>query len=157
MRRASRSITSRDAPTKGARSILLITSRSERVMPGPPLRGILSPPATSITWIETSSGSGSRRLPGYRRRSLRRSPRRRGRCARDRRADLIPKQMHCIVGDVWWMCAWSAGGKKRAVCRRPVRVAILVNVQLTGAKIDGQAQAAKKVQPQQPINSTAWW
>ena len=31
------------APTSGARSILLMTSRSERVMPGPPLRGILSP------------------------------------------------------------------------------------------------------------------
>ena len=46
---ASRAIISRDAPTIGARSILLITSRSERVMPGPPLRGILSPAATSIT------------------------------------------------------------------------------------------------------------
>ena len=33
----------------GARSVLLITSRSDRVMPGPPLRGILSPPATSMT------------------------------------------------------------------------------------------------------------
>src|SRR4051794_3326143 len=32
---ASRSITSSEAPTCGARSTLLITSRSERVMPGP--------------------------------------------------------------------------------------------------------------------------
>ena len=47
--RASRSITSSDAPTWGARSVLLMTRRSERVIPGPPLRGILSPPATSIT------------------------------------------------------------------------------------------------------------
>ena len=47
--RASRSITSRLAPTWGARSILLMTSRSERVMPGPPLRGILSPAETSMT------------------------------------------------------------------------------------------------------------
>ncbi len=47
--RASRSITSSDAPTCGARSVLLMTSRSERVIPGPPLRGILSPPATSMT------------------------------------------------------------------------------------------------------------
>ena len=39
------SITSRSAPTYGARSVLLMTSRSERVMPGPPLRGIFSPPA----------------------------------------------------------------------------------------------------------------
>jgi len=46
---ASRSITSRLAPTSGARSILLMTRRSERVMPGPPLRGILSPAATSMT------------------------------------------------------------------------------------------------------------
>ena len=30
-------------------SILLITSSPLRLMPGPPLRGILSPPATSIT------------------------------------------------------------------------------------------------------------
>ena len=33
----------------GARSILLITSKSLRVMPGPPLRGILSPADTSMT------------------------------------------------------------------------------------------------------------
>src|SRR6516164_4362841 len=46
---ASRAITSRLAPTWGARSILLITRRSERVTPGPPLRGILSPPETSMT------------------------------------------------------------------------------------------------------------
>jgi glycosyltransferase involved in cell wall biosynthesis len=49
MRSVSACITARLAPTNGARSILLITSRSERVMPGPPLRGILSPAATSIT------------------------------------------------------------------------------------------------------------
>src|SRR5438094_478009 len=49
IRFASVSIFSSDAPTCGARSILLITSRSERVMPGPPLEGILSPAATSIT------------------------------------------------------------------------------------------------------------
>src|SRR5918996_182488 len=46
---ASRAMTSRLAPTCGARSILLITRRSERVTPGPPLRGILSPPETSMT------------------------------------------------------------------------------------------------------------
>ena len=45
----SRAMTSRLAPTCGARSILLMTSRSDRVTPGPPLRGILSPPDTSIT------------------------------------------------------------------------------------------------------------
>src|SRR5215813_4362950 len=49
MRLASRSMTASEAPTWGARSILLITSRSERVMPGPPLDGILSPAATSMT------------------------------------------------------------------------------------------------------------
>src|SRR5581483_12379447 len=48
-RRASRAITARSAPTWGARSILLMTSRSERRIPGPPLRGIFSPSATSIT------------------------------------------------------------------------------------------------------------
>ena len=46
---ASRAMTSRSAPTCGARSILLMTSRSDRVTPGPPLRGILSPPDTSMT------------------------------------------------------------------------------------------------------------
>ena len=46
---ASRSMTSRDAPTMGARSILLIINKSDLVMPGPPLRGILSPAETSIT------------------------------------------------------------------------------------------------------------
>src|SRR5262249_5443351 len=45
MRRASRAMTPRSAPTYGARSILLMTSRSDRVTPGPPLRGTLSPPA----------------------------------------------------------------------------------------------------------------
>ena len=47
--RLSRSITARSAPTASARSVLLMTSRSDCVTPGPPLRGILSPPATSIT------------------------------------------------------------------------------------------------------------
>ena len=49
MRLASVAMTSSEAPTMGARSILLMTSRSDLVMPGPPLRGILSPAATSIT------------------------------------------------------------------------------------------------------------
>src|ERR1700759_492812 len=49
IRRASVSIFSREAPTCGARSILLMTNRSDRVMPGPPLDGILSPAATSMT------------------------------------------------------------------------------------------------------------
>src|SRR6185437_11035194 len=48
---ASRAITSRLAPTSGARSVLLMTSRSALVTPGPPLRGTLSPPATSTTKI----------------------------------------------------------------------------------------------------------
>jgi hypothetical protein len=49
MRFDSRSIVSSEAPTWGARSTLLMTRRSERVMPGPPFDGILSPAATSIT------------------------------------------------------------------------------------------------------------
>src|ERR1700730_11986537 len=49
MRLASRSITSSEAPTCAARSTLLMTRRSERVMPGLPLEGILSPAATSMT------------------------------------------------------------------------------------------------------------
>ena len=40
MRFESEAITSREAPTSGARSVLLITSRSERVTPGPPFLGI---------------------------------------------------------------------------------------------------------------------
>src|SRR5215470_4924347 len=55
---ASRAMMSRLAPTCGARSILLITRRSERVTPGPPLRGILSPPETSMTYIDASTSSG---------------------------------------------------------------------------------------------------
>src|SRR5438034_1213784 len=46
MRLASRSMTASEAPTCGARSILLITSRSERGMPGPPL---VSPAAGQTT------------------------------------------------------------------------------------------------------------
>src|SRR4029077_3939925 len=42
-------ITSRLAPTCGARSVLLMTRMSDCVIPGPFLRGILSPAATSIT------------------------------------------------------------------------------------------------------------
>ena len=49
IRRESRSMTSSEAPTCGARSILLMMRRSERVTPGPPLRGILSPAETSMT------------------------------------------------------------------------------------------------------------
>src|ERR1700745_261477 len=45
MRRASRAMTPRSAPTNGARSILLMSSRSERGTPGPPLRGVVSRPA----------------------------------------------------------------------------------------------------------------
>lgn len=41
--RESRSMTLRLAPTGGARSVLSMTSKSERVMPRPTLRGILSP------------------------------------------------------------------------------------------------------------------
>ena len=44
-------ITSRSAPTAAARSVLLMTNRLVCVMPGPPLRGILSPPATSMAWM----------------------------------------------------------------------------------------------------------
>ena len=36
---ASRSITPKSAPTKEARSILLITNKSDLVIPGPPLLG----------------------------------------------------------------------------------------------------------------------
>ena len=55
IRRASRSITSSQAPTCGARSVLLMISRSERVTPGPPLRGILSP-ARDVDDIEGEIG-----------------------------------------------------------------------------------------------------
>ena len=54
----SLSITERSAPTYGAKSILFITNRSERVIPGPPFLGILSPSATSITNIVASDNSG---------------------------------------------------------------------------------------------------
>ena len=54
----SLSITFKSAPTKGAKSILLMTSKSDLVIPGPPLRGILSPSATSITKIVASTSSG---------------------------------------------------------------------------------------------------
>eukprot|EP00600_Ochromonadales_sp_CCMP1393_P002401 CAMPEP_0174988214 /NCGR_PEP_ID=MMETSP0004_2-20121128/19992_1 /TAXON_ID=420556 /ORGANISM="Ochromonas sp., Strain CCMP1393" /LENGTH=94 /DNA_ID=CAMNT_0016241387 /DNA_START=220 /DNA_END=504 /DNA_ORIENTATION=- len=49
MSAASLCMTSREAPTAGAKSILFITSRSDWVIPGPPLRGTLSPPAVSMT------------------------------------------------------------------------------------------------------------
>ncbi len=43
MRLVSRAITSREAPTYGARSVLLITRKSDLVILGLPLRGIFSP------------------------------------------------------------------------------------------------------------------
>jgi hypothetical protein len=46
--RASLSITFKSAPTSSARSVLFTINRSDWVIPGPPLRGILSPPETSI-------------------------------------------------------------------------------------------------------------
>ena len=55
---ASLSITSSDAPTKSATSILLMINRSDFVIPGPPLRGILSPAETSITYKVKSDNSG---------------------------------------------------------------------------------------------------
>ena len=53
-------ICSTSEPTYGARSVLLITSRSARAIPGPPLRGMSSPPATSITKICTSARAGEK-------------------------------------------------------------------------------------------------
>jgi hypothetical protein len=55
---ASLSMTFKSAPTNGARSILLMTNKSDLVIPGPPLRGILSPAATSMTYIVKSTNSG---------------------------------------------------------------------------------------------------
>jgi len=52
-------MTSREAPTSGARSVLLMTSRSEVVTPGPPLRGTLSPPETSSTKIYLRVGEAA--------------------------------------------------------------------------------------------------
>ena len=57
---ASRTIRSTSEPTKGARSVLLIASRSARAMPGPPLRGMSSPAATSMTKICTSASAGEK-------------------------------------------------------------------------------------------------
>ncbi len=45
----SRSMTPRSALTYGARSVLLMTRMSDCEIPGPFLRGILSPAATSMT------------------------------------------------------------------------------------------------------------
>src|SRR5258708_3329458 len=56
-RLASASIGASSTPTYGARSILLTTSRSHRNSPGPRLRGISPPPATSITNIHQSTRS----------------------------------------------------------------------------------------------------
>ena len=42
-------ITSKSAPMYWAISVLFITNKSDCDIPGPPLRGILSPPDTSIT------------------------------------------------------------------------------------------------------------
>ena len=55
---ASRASRSTSEPTNGARSVLLMTSRSARAIPGPPLRGMSSPPATSMTKICTSASAG---------------------------------------------------------------------------------------------------
>ena len=60
IRLASASITSRLAPTYGAKSILLMSNKSERVMPGPPFLGIFSPSATSITKMVRSAKSGEK-------------------------------------------------------------------------------------------------
>ena len=49
---------SREACTYSAMSILLMINRSDLVMPGPPLRGILSPADTSITYRVRSDSSG---------------------------------------------------------------------------------------------------
>jgi hypothetical protein len=51
IRNESRCITTRLAPTSGARSILLITKKSDFVIPGPPFLGILSPAETSLAQI----------------------------------------------------------------------------------------------------------
>lgn len=48
---ASRSITPKSAPTISAKSVLFTINRSDCVIPGPPLRGILSPPETSISQV----------------------------------------------------------------------------------------------------------
>lgn len=53
----SRSITFKSAPTALARSVVLITSKSDWVMPGPPLRGILSLTATfKVTEVKFGKG-----------------------------------------------------------------------------------------------------
>src|SRR5699024_800815 len=52
------SITDRSAPTYGARSVLLMTKKSDLIMPWPALRGIFSPWATSMMYIEKSTSSG---------------------------------------------------------------------------------------------------
>ena len=57
---ASASICSSSTPTWGARSILLTTRRSQRSRPGPFLRGISSPPATSMTKIHQSTRSSEK-------------------------------------------------------------------------------------------------
>src|SRR6202021_2106227 len=57
---ASASIGSSLTPTYGARSILFTTSKSHRNSPGPLLRGISSPPATSITKIHQSTRSSEK-------------------------------------------------------------------------------------------------
>ncbi len=58
--RASASMASRSTPTNGARSVLLTTSKSQRSTPGPRLRGMSSPPATSITKIHQSTRSSEK-------------------------------------------------------------------------------------------------
>jgi hypothetical protein len=59
--------TLRSAPTASARSVLLMMRRSDCVTPGPPLRGTLSPPATSTTCNPTNRpqpGNGWRSREG---------------------------------------------------------------------------------------------
>ena len=51
-------MTVRSAPTISAKSVLLIINRSDCVIPGPPFRGILSPPETSIYVYVTNASTG---------------------------------------------------------------------------------------------------
>ena len=57
---ASRRMTSSEAPTCGARSVLLMTSRSDCETPGPPLRGTLS------ALLSTATNSSAHLRPRHR-------------------------------------------------------------------------------------------
>jgi hypothetical protein len=59
IRLESAPITWRLASPWGARSVLLITRRSDWEIPGPSLRGILSPAVTSITKMKKSRSAGA--------------------------------------------------------------------------------------------------